>query len=331
MKRFMYFLLVIVFLTSCTGSERNEEWESWRADNGKTKVLATTGMIADLVNAVGGDYVDTLTLIKRGLDPHSYQLVKGDDERLAYAHVVFFNGLGLEHGPSLQQQLYGNKKAIGLGNKIRQKNPEVILNDKNQPDPHIWMDLSIWSKAIPEIVKALSLQDPEHALEYLKNGQEFSHKLMDVHQQIHELMAAIPEENRFLVTSHDAFNYFAKAYLSTQLEVENNGWRKRFAAPEGLAPESQLSARNIQEIIDHLKAYNIHVIFPESNVNKDSIRKIVQAGKEKGLDIYIADVCLYADAMGEKGSDQDTYIKMMRYNALEIARFLSGEKGRGKK
>lgn len=319
-------ILIALCAAACSGPERADEWRQWKADNGKVKVLATTAMIADLVKTIGKDHVDTLTLIKGELDPHSYQLVKGDDEKFATAQLIFFNGLGLEHGPSLQQQLYHTSNAIGLGDKIQETDAEKILYYKKQLDPHIWMDISLWAENIPFIVEALSKQDPAHAEDYRKNGNLLADELKDAHQQIRTIMDGLPAENRYLVTSHDAFNYFTRAYLSTGDEQKNGGWQERFAAPEGLAPESQLSATDIQEIIDHLAKYRIHVVFPESNVSKDSIRKIVQAAKEKGLNVHIADTYLYADAMGRPGSDGDSYVKMITHNAKTIAHFLAQEK-----
>jgi manganese/zinc/iron transport system substrate-binding protein len=188
------------------------------------------------------------------------------------------------------------------------------------------MDISLWSENIPFIVDALSAQDPVHAEEYKANGERVAKELNAAHLKVRRLMQSIPEDNRYLVTSHDAFNYFTRAYLATDEELINGGWQNRFAAPEGLAPESQLSATDIQQIIEHLDKYRIHVVFPESNVSKDSIRKIVQASKEKNLNVQMADTYLYADAMGRPGSDGDTYIKMIEHNAKIIAQFLSQEK-----
>ena len=120
-------ILVLLCISACSGPERADEWKQWKTDNGKVKVLTTIAMIADLVKAIGDGHVDTLTLIKGELDPHSYQLVKGDDEKFASAQLIFFNGLGLEHGPSLQQQLYHSPNAIGLGDKIKDADPKKIL------------------------------------------------------------------------------------------------------------------------------------------------------------------------------------------------------------
>jgi manganese/zinc/iron transport system substrate-binding protein len=313
-------LLLIAVLWGCSPSENphngvSQEKQKWREHNGKVKVLSTIAMIHDLVKQVGGDYVDAIALIQGEMDPHSYQLVKGDDEKFAYADLIFFNGLGLEHGPSLQQFLSTSPKAIPLGDRILKTFPEQILRYHQQTDPHIWMDISLWARTVPFIVEALTTVDPVHREAYEANGRQLQKALTEAHQQIFQQMMALPEQQRYLVTSHDAFTYFARAYLATEEERAQGGWEKRFAAPEGLAPESQLSTTDIQFILDHVKKYQICVLFPESNVSKDSIRKIVSAGKEKGLSLYIASDALYGDAMGRAGSDGDSYLKMAQHNA----------------
>lgn len=314
-------LIGIWLLSGCSTEQhqkRQVHYQQWIQNNGKVKILSTTAMIDDLVKQIGGEHVDTMTLIQGELDPHSYQLVKGDDEKLSFAQLIFYSGLGLEHGPSLRQYLVKNKKAISLGDQIDQQEPGLILKVQGQKDPHIWMDISIWAKTIPFIVQALSQQDPAHAANYQANGQKLQLEMAQVHQQVKDIMHQVPADKRYLVTSHDAFNYFARAYLSEEGEIESNEWEKRFAAPEGIAPESQLSTVNIKTIIDHLKRYQIHLLFPESNVSRDSIRKIVQAGKEQGLDIQIACCALYGDAMGQPGSEGDSYLKMILYNARTL-------------
>ncbi len=315
------FLILCLALGGC-GSNAND-YQSWMTPNGKIKVLSTTAMIDDLVKQVGGEYVDTTVLIKGELDPHSYQLVKGDDEKLAFADVIFCNGVGLEHGPSLQHYLKTHpKKVVFLGDRIRAEDPRLILSYNGQTDPHIWTDISLWMRTLPYIVEALSQKDPAHAEFFRQNADNVRKAMEHAHLAIRQEMQQIPQQQRYLVTSHDAFNYFARAYLTEEAELASGEWQKRFAAPEGLAPESQLSVAEIQIMIDYLKKHQIHMLFPESNVSKDSIRKIVSAGKEKGLNVKIASEALYADAMGPPGSDGDTYLKMMEHNGRVIAHYL---------
>jgi manganese/zinc/iron transport system substrate-binding protein len=317
----------LIFALSCSTSESKRHLElekKWGQESGKIKVLSTIAMIDELVKEIGGTEVDTITLIKGDLDPHSYQLVKGDDEKLQKADIIFFNGLGLEHGPSLQHYLYNSKKTVALGNKIETEDPSLILYQKGQVDPHIWMDVSLFKKAIPHIVKSLAEKDPSHKALYEARAEKLMERMENTHENIKAILQSVPENKRYLVTSHDAFNYFTKAYLAEESEKGTNDWQKRFAAPEGLAPEAQISTTDIQYIIDYLHKHQIHVLFPESNVSQDSIRKILQAGKEKGLDLTIATTYLYGDAMGSPGSDGDTYLKMILHNARVIALYLKG-------
>jgi manganese/zinc/iron transport system substrate-binding protein len=315
-------LLSLTLLVGCSGDQQANqgEFSRWMQSKGKLRVLSTTAMINDIVQQVGGDTVTTLTLIRGELDPHSYQLVKGDDEKLQTADLIFSNGLGLEHGPSLSRFLLESSKAIPLGDRIAHANPEVIIVHDGQLDPHIWTDISLWSQTIPVIVAALSERDPKHAEMYRTNGDRLQKQMRDAHASVRAQLQRIPSDRRYLITSHDAFNYFTRAYLAADHENEYASWSVRFAAPEGLAPDSQLSSTDIQKILDHVQFVNVHVIFPESNVSRDS--KIVQAGKENGLDLVIADTPLYGDAMGKPGSDGDTYVKMIQHNANTLEKYL---------
>lgn len=320
-------LLLLGGLCSCQSRcTQGTPQSEWMTQNGKLKVLSTTAMIHDIVERVGGDAVDSLVLICGELDPHTYQLVKGDDEKLSYADVIFFNGLGLEHGPSLKMHLAKSPKAVGVGNKVYEAYPEKVLIIQGQIDPHIWMDMSLWSKIIAPVVETLSQAAPEHQEVFEQNGRKLYEELMQTHEEIRAILSEIPDDKRYLVTSHDAFNYFARAYLATESEKQSKEWQSRFEAPEGLAPESQLSVSDIQSIIDHLEKYQINVLFPESNVSQDSIRKVVSAGNEKGLSLMIADVPLYGDAMGKGGTPEGTYQGMLRHNAKAIKESINGRR-----
>lgn len=326
MRHLIGVLLLLSFFVSCSfvNKKGSAQGQTRFKQNGKLKVLSTIAMIDDLVREIGGEHVDNITLIRGDLDPHSYQLVKGDDEKLAAADLILFNGLGLEHGPSLQHFLYDSKKAVAVGDYIRDQSPELILMHKGQVDPHIWMDIAIWEKSVHLIVKTLSALKPELNDYFEENGRRLTTEMLDLHLELKAELNKVPPEKRYLVTSHDAFNYFTRAYLAEESEITDGTWTKRFAAPEGLAPESQLSTTDIQYIIDHLQRYRVKVLFPESNVSQDSIRKILQAGKEKGLDLTIAKEYLYSDAMGLPGTSGDTYLKMVEYNARTIQKYLQG-------
>jgi manganese/zinc/iron transport system substrate-binding protein len=320
--RYFAALLLLSGLCACSSPSENYR-DDWMSSNGKIKVLCTIAMIEDLVHQIGGEWVDTSTLIKKGLNPHTYQLVKGDNEKFLRADLVFYNGLGLEHGPSTISYLIHHDKCIGLGDLLYKTDPNLIITLNGELDPHIWLDASLWSKTIPLITSYLSELDPLHAPEFKKNAQALEEQLNLVHQQIKKQMQSIPKAKRYLITSHDAFNYFSRAYLAEPEEQGNDRWRQRFASPEGLSPESQLGIKHIQEIIDYLKQHQVHVLFTESNISRDSIKKIAEAAQTNGLQVIIAREPLFSDDMGEPGTPADTYVKMLQYNAAMMASYLN--------
>jgi len=279
------------------------------------KVLSTTTMIDDVVLRVGGDRISHSVLIIGEIDPHSYELVKGDDEKIDEADLVFFNGLNLEHGASLRYKISSHSSSIGLGDYILETYPDEVLYEQNQVDPHIWMDVSLWSYTIDPILQALISKDPEGKEYYEGRARMAYEEMIHFHENLRQSLQEVPESRRFLVTSHDAFAYFTRAYLSTEEEYLLGTWKKRVAAPEGFAPDGQLGAADLRKIVEYLVEYNVHVVFPESNVSQDSLRKIVLACKEKKMNIRFSPEPLYGDSMGPKGKASGTYLGMMGYDA----------------
>jgi manganese/zinc/iron transport system substrate-binding protein len=318
-RPFLAFFLLCFTFFGCSSARGPSEIEAWAEQNGRVKVLSTTAMIDDIVAQIGGERVDSIALITGEIDPHSYELVKGDDEKLSLAQVIFYNGLGLEHGASLRYQLEQHPNSVSVGNAVLEKEPQLILHADKEMDPHIWMDISLWSKIVDPIADALSQVDPEGKDFYRRQAESTREKMMKEHDLIYAQLQSIPQERRYLVTSHDAFNYFTRAYLATPDEKWGDQWKKRFDAPEGLAPEGQLSTSDIQAVINHLIKYHIQIVFPESNVSRDSLRKVVHACAQKGLNVVISNDALYGDAMGPVGSDADTYLKMIHHDANALA------------
>lgn len=304
----MKYLLSLVLLLGLGCQKSPSKLEQWIQPNGKIKVMSTTAMIDDIVGQVGGDRIDHIALIEGAMDPHSYELVKGDDEKFSYAKVIFYNGLGLEHGASLRYHLQTHSKAIALGDKLRAENPEAILTDRGQVDPHIWLDVSLWAKIVDPIVEALSEADPQNRDYFYGRGIQVKESLSQLDNLLIQKIGNISAEKRYLVTSHDAFNYFTRRYLNDG----TTSWKDRFCAPEGLAPDGQLSCHDIQLVIDHLLKHQIGVIFSESHVSKESLNKILSVCREKKMDVKIAKAPLHSDTLGEA---EGTYQTMMLHNA----------------
>jgi manganese/zinc/iron transport system substrate-binding protein len=190
------------------------------------------------------------------------------------------------------------------------------------------MDIHLFSHAIEPLVEKMSLYDPEHAEIFFENGQALKKKMADTDQKIYQQMQNIPSESRYLITSHDAFFYFARRYLAESSECKNQRWKERFAAPEGLAPDGQISPLDIQVIIDYALTHDVKALFPESNLNQDALRKIIEVLNQRGAHVVLSKEPLYGDTLGESGSGAETYLQMMEYNANQISTCLQG-KGAG--
>ena len=307
-----FLLLVTLFVVGKRSVPESDRL--FALENGKPKVLVTTTMILDLVRYIGDDTIDTLPLIRGDLDPHSYELVKGDGEKLERADLVFYNGLGLEHGWSLRHNLENNPKAHAVGSVLPES---TLFYVDGKVDPHVWMDVSLWSLTLAPIVDALTTLVPEKGLLYQKRAASLLEKLNQLDRAVMTKLQKISPEKRYLVTSHDAFNYFAKRYLATEKERSSGMWQKRVEAPEGLAPEAKLGIKDVQKIIEHVKTFDIHILFPETNVNRDSLNKILQAGASCGLTLAFSKEALFADACGEHVG---AYFDMIEHNVRAIAK-----------
>ena len=307
------FLILLLGLSFSCGKQEHSDFFS---QSGKIKVLSTTAMIDDIVGMIGGEEIDHLSLIVGDLDPHSYELLKGDDEKLSIADLIFFNGLGLEHGASLRAHLESHRNAIGLGDLIYQDHPQEFVVIDGSLDPHFWMDIALFSKIIDPITQALSEKAPTHGALFHQRGEKLKELMHQKDVELEALMQSIPEDKRYLVASHDAFFYFTKKYLR---EPGEEDWKKRFMAPEGLAPEGQMSFADIQRVSEFLCAHRIPIVFPETNINQDGLRKIVSICREKGLHVTIARTPLYGDTMGSKGTGADSYLQMIEHNVRILA------------
>ena len=305
-KSIVYLLLLAGLFFSCTPKKSTRPLSLWMEENGKVKILSTIAQVGDLVTAVGGERVDGWVLVPGDLDPHSYELVKGDGEKMGRADLIFYNGLGLEHGASLSALLRANPKAVSLGEAIRKRSPERTLAKGAVIDPHVWMDISLWKEGVQEIRERLSMIDPEGAPYFQERAEKLEMEMEEAHRSIYRSLQQVPSNQRYLVTSHDAFRYFARAYLRDPEEAD---WSNRVTSPEGLAPDGQLNPVDIQRSIEFLKEHQISVVFPESNISREAVKKIAAASREMGYEVRLCETPLYGDSpSGLK------YLDMMRRN-----------------
>jgi len=299
----MRLLLLSLFLCGCSFiNERAAKARAWFQEDGKIHVVASTSMVADLVRMVGKERVVVWTLIGPGHDPHSYELVKGDSDFLERADLIVFNGLGLEHGASMQGI---SSKAFAVGEHLIGSG-RLIYDEGTALDPHIWMDVALWSEGLEPLANRLAQLEPE-ALEFFHaNAQVARGDLLRLHRDMREKLMGLPEEKRYLVTAHDAFRYFTRAYLG-----EN--WEGRLAAAEGLSPHGQVSLADLQDVAHFIREHRVGTIFPESYLSRAFLEKLLHG---LGAKSRVSDVGLCADTMLEE-ADFD-YMESMRHNARVI-------------
>ncbi len=191
------------------------------------------------------------------------------------------------------------------------------------------MDIALWSSFLEPICQELTRLLPHHGEEFQMRAQRIRQEFHETHARVREDMQRIPGDRRYLVTTHDAFRYFARAYLAEAHEMENEVWAQRVMSPEGLAPESQTSLQQMQRTLQYLMQHRVPVVFAESNVNHQSLSKIVQSARSKQLPLRLAKERIYGDTMppyvvGPLG--YRAYLEMIASNAKIILANLTPQK-----
>nr|WP_245739802.1 zinc ABC transporter substrate-binding protein [Thermoflavimicrobium dichotomicum] len=289
-------------ISGCSSSTTNSK------SSGTLKVTATTGMIADLVQHVGGKHVQVTALMGPGVDPHLYKASQGDIEKLDQAHVAFYNGLHLEGKMTdIFTKMARSKPVIPVADGIDKK--KIIETKDGQYDPHIWFDVKLWIQAAGQVKKGLIEVDPQHKNDYEAQATAYIKQLEELDQYARTQLSSIPKEQRVLVTAHDAFSYFGRAY---DLEV---------VGLQGINTSSEYGLKDVQRMVNLLTERKIKAVFVESSVPKRSIEAVIAGAKSKNHQVSIGGE-LFSDAMGEKGTPEGTYIGMVHHNVDTIVKAL---------
>jgi manganese/zinc/iron transport system substrate-binding protein len=298
-------LAFVLLLGGCSS-----EGQSGGTANGKWKVTTTTGMVADIVKQVGGDHVEVTQLMGSGVDPHLYKASEGDIKRINDADIIFYSGLHLEGKMVEIFEKIGAKKPVKAVTARLTK--EQLLADPaapNSPDPHVWFDVSLWMKAVEQVRDDLAAFDPAHKDTYTVNAEKYLKELKALDEYARNQLATIPKERRVLVTAHDAFHYFGRAY-----DVEVMGL-------QGISTASEYGLKDVQGLVDTLVSRQIKAVFVESSVPKRSIEAVVQGAAAKNHTVIIGGE-LFSDAMGAPGTPEGTYIGMVKHNVDTIVKAL---------
>ena len=259
-----------------------------------------------------GERAEVTALMGEGVDPHLYRQTRADVARLRNADLVLWNGLYLEAG--LQDFLLDLAQRQPVLALAEQLPADRLLADPAYPDkkdPHVWMDVGLWALLLDPLAAALTDADPAGADLYAANAAAYRDRLLALDAYVRDSIASIPDNARVLVTAHDAFNYFGRAYA-----IEVTGI-------QGLSTESEAGLARIGELVDLLVEREVRAVFVESSVADRNIRALVEGAAAKGHAVAIGGE-LFSDAMGAPGTYEGTYLGMLDHNATVITRALGG-------
>ncbi|MBC2600471.1 metal ABC transporter solute-binding protein, Zn/Mn family [Puniceicoccus vermicola] len=282
------------------------------------KAVTTVGMITDVVKNIAGDKAQVEGIIGEGIDPHLYKPTRKDVVAMSRADIVFYSGLMLEGKMAdvLIRVARKGKPVYAVTEEILESEDYVMTDEADHYDPHVWMDVDGWIMATHVIAESLEEYDPENADFYAANAEAYIEKLEELDAYATEVIGSIPENQRYLVTAHDAFNYMGRAY---GIEVKGI---------QGISTESEAGVRDIENLVDFLVDNQIPAVFVETSVSDKNVRALVEGAKARGHDLQIGG-SLFSDAMGPEGSYEGTYIGMIDHNATTISRALGGEAPQG--
>lgn len=311
-KLFLFAICLIFSLSACGDKANISKDDKVELKSHNTKnIVVTTSFLYDIVEKIAGDTVNVELIIPAGEDPHLYIAKPEDLKKLQSADLVLYHGLHFEGkmvevldklGISVSKQFPKDK--IGS----MEEDGQVII------DPHFWFDISLYKMAVEETKKALSNLNPKDADLYEKNTEKYLSELTQLDNYIIENIQKIPEGQRYLITPHDAFNYFSKSYGIT------------VKAPQGVSTSSEVSNADIQETIDFIVEHKIKAVFAESTTDPARMEKLREGVVAKGFDVKIVKGHgneLFSDSLAPKGQEGDNYIDMYKHNVDLIVSNLS--------
>jgi manganese/zinc/iron transport system substrate-binding protein len=295
--------LILVVLNGCGSAE------SVRADDGKIKIVCTVAMIGDVVKDIAAEQAHVITLLGPGTDPHGYKPTRDDIVALQNADIIFYAGLHLEGKMTDTLARLGQQKPVyALAEAI---DKTKLLERDGAHDPHVWMDATLWARVVREAGRRLSEHDPDHAGEYTQRAEALAVRCEGLFAYGQDVMQTIPQQSRLLVTSHDAFNYFGRAYGIDVTGVQ------------GISTESEANIKDINRLVDTLVSRGVKAVFVESSVAPKNVQAIIEGAKSRGHDVNVGGE-LFSDAMGAAGTYEGTYIGMIDHNITTVVNALGG-------
>lgn len=277
----------------------------------KLKVVTTTTLLTDLLKNIGGEAISIEGLMGSGVDPHLYKASERDASKLFNSDIIFYNGLHLEGKLEsvFEKMKHQNKTVISVSDAIHRNKLISSKDFSSNYDPHIWFNIDYWKQISLYVVEQLQKKDPKNASIFEKNGQKYLKKLQTLGLEIQSEINTLPKKQRILVTAHDAFNYFGKAYHFNVMGLQ------------GLSTNTEAGVYDVQKLSQFIIDHKVKAIFIESSVSKKTMEALQKAVESKGYKITIGGT-LYSDALGNTGTIEGTYIGMYQHNVKTIIKAL---------
>jgi manganese/zinc/iron transport system substrate-binding protein len=309
MLSFVIAMALLIFMSFSSAYARDDR----RSASDALTIIATTSMIADMVREIGGEYVSVRALMGAGVDPHAYRQTRSDIVAMTQADLVFAHGLFLEaQMETFLKDLSASKAVITVTDDLPRDQLIAHADYDGKYDPHIWMDTKLWAQVIPVVEAALSEARPDQADAFAQNAAQYRQDIEKLRNYQEIVFATIPEPSRILITAHDAFGYFGKAYGFDVMGIQ------------GISTESEAGLQKIKTLVDVLVARNVKAVFVESSVSDRHIRALIEGAQAQGHAVRIGGE-LFSDAMGSKGTYEGSYIGMIDHNTTMKARALGGQ------
>ncbi len=313
MNKFAILALVLAIgLAAGCGKESEQEKQTQRPLK-HLEVVATTGIIADIVRNVGGDLVGITALMGPGVDPHSYEATEDDLDIMANADVILYNGLDLESAMAEQLERMSERvRTVAVSEAFDVAALLKLEEPAGGYDPHVWFDVRLWMIAVEHIRNVLTELDPDYDDVYFYNADVYLDQIAELHDFAHNELQHIPVARRVLITAHDAFRYFGRAY----------GFRVR--GLQGTSTVSDIGDTAIQDLVKFISVNRVPVIFSETSVSSEGIEAVKAALADRGVEVELKGP-LYSDAVGETRRPQGTYIGMIQHDIQTIVTALRGD------
>ena len=304
-KKLFILIAMLIFATSCSNnkdSNANIKSEDTKSTSDKKVVTVTTSFLYDMVDNLVGDKVEKELIIPAGEDPHLYTAKPQDLEKLKKADLVLYHGLHFE-GKMVDVL---EKKGSAVSRTFKKEDiGEMEENGKVIIDPHFWFDLKLYKEATKNAAEDLIKLLPDQKESIEKNLESYTAKLDKLDSENKEKISSIPESSRYLITPHDAFNYFSRAY---NIPVK---------APQGVSTDSEVANKDIEDTVNFIVDHKIKAIFAESTTDPARMEKLKESVKAKGFDVKVVSGEgneLFSDSLAPLGQAGDNFIDMYKHN-----------------